>query len=265
MQCDAGDKITNILKSFYESAFGKVIAEKYSHGARIRIIKKGPYKELIYNNTVFSRIVEGRLLTGSYWDYFLPLPSLFENPKILIIGLGGGTIPYQMESLYSNASIDVIEIDEAIASMYKIFVGKNLRSNIILGDGIEYMESHGNMYDLVILDAYVDDNMPTEFFSDRMINAADSSLKEKGVLAINYTLTSFGIANSKKLTTSLARMFEVYTLSMPPISGNRVVICSKGVNAEKLKEIGTLPRLKEAHAYITKAYFNMDEDNQEVI
>ena len=220
---------------------------------------------MLYNSTVFSRIVEGRLLTGSYWDYFLPLPSLFESPKILIIGLGGGTIPYQIESLYSNARIDVIEIDEAIASMYKIFIGKSLKSNIILGDGIEYMESHSNTYDIVILDAYVDDNMPEEFFSDKMISSASSSLKEKGVLAINYTLTSLGIANSKKLTKSLARMFEVYTLSMPPISGNRVVICSKGVDAGRLKEIGAMPKLKEDHAYIIKAYSNMDEDNQEVI
>ncbi len=149
--------------------------------------------------------------------------------------------------------------------MYKIFIGKNLKSNIILGDGIEYMESHGNMYNIVILDAYVDDNMPEEFFSDRMINAASSSLMGNGVLAINYTLTSLGIANSKKLTKALAKMFEVYTLSMPPISGNRVVICLKGVDAGKLRAIGGMPKLKEEHAYITKAYSNMDEDNQEVI
>ena len=149
--------------------------------------------------------------------------------------------------------------------MYKIFIGKNLKSNIILGDGIEYMESHGNMYNIVILDAYVDDNMPEEFFSDRMINAASSSLMGNGLLAINYTLTSLGIANSKKLTKALAKMFEVYTLSMPPISGNRVVVCLKGLDAEKLKAIGSMPKLKEDHAYIAKAYSNMDEDNQEVI
>ena len=80
--------------------------------------------------------------------------------------------------------------------MYKIFIGKNLKSNIILGDGIEYMESHGNMYNIVILDAYVDENMPEEFFSDRMINAASSSLMGNGVLAYEYLVHGrYGLVN----------------------------------------------------------------------
>lgn len=258
--------MTNLIKSLYESAFGKVLAEKYSHGARIRIIKKGPYKELLYNSTVFSRIVEGRLLTGSYWDYFLPLPSLFENPKILIIGLGGGTIPYQLESMYKSASIDVVEIDEAIILLYRIFIGKELKSRIIAGDGIEYMESHNSEYDLVILDAYIDDNMPDEFFSGKMVDAAYNALKEKGVLAINYTLTSLGTANSKKLLESLSRNFKVYSLGMPAISGNRVMICSKGIGIEELNKIGSMPTaLKEDHSYIERAYSNAKEENKKVI
>ncbi|MCL5101824.1 MAG: hypothetical protein M1544_00495 [Candidatus Marsarchaeota archaeon] len=257
--------MTNILKSFYESAFGKLLAEKYSNGARIRIIKKGPYKELLYNNTVFSRLIEGRILTGSYWDYFLPLPSMFKDPKILVIGLGGGTIPYQIESVYKDARIDVVEIDEAIASMYKIFIGKPLRSNIIMGDGIEYMSAHKNEYDIIILDAYIDDDMPSEFLSNSMIENAYFALKEKGVLAINYTLTSLGRARAKSLTTALAKRFGVYLLSMPPISGNRVVLCSKGIEMGSFKDAGKIPKLKEDHQYIEKAYWNISTDNQEAI
>jgi spermidine synthase len=257
--------MTNLIKSLYESAFGKLLAEKYSHGARIRIIKKGPYKELIYNSTVFSRIVEGRLLTGSYWDYFLPLPSLFKSPKILVIGLGGGTIPYQIESVYKSASIDVIEIDEAIASMYRIFIGRELKSRIIIGDGIEYMESHSNEYDLIILDAYIDDNMPDGFFSGKMVTAAYNALREKGLLAINYTLTALGIANSKRLSEFLSKNFRVYSLGMPAISGNRVVICSKGIEIGALEKIGPIPNLKEDHSYIEKAYLNVKEEDKEVI
>lgn len=257
--------MTNILNSLKESIFGKVIAEQYSHGARIQIIKKGPAKELIYNNTIFSRIEEGKLLTHSYWDYFLPLPSLFSKPRILIIGLGGGTIPYQMESIYKDARIDVVESDETIISMYRSFIGSSLRSNIILGDGLEYMEAHDKEYDIVVLDAYIDDKMPDIFFSDRFVAAASKSIKERGVLAINYTLTSLGTDNSKNFILNLGKRFSLYSLGMSPISGNKILLCSKGISESELKGIASIPKLKEEHSHITRAYSNMVTSNSEVI
>ena len=45
---------------------------------------------------------------GKDWDYFTPLPLLYDKPNILMIGLGGGTIVYQINKLYSRKiSMDV--------------------------------------------------------------------------------------------------------------------------------------------------------------
>lgn len=250
----------NPIESLSEYIFGKTIASvRNKAGAQIRIVKRGPYRELLFNGTVFSRITEGKLLTGSYWDYFLPLPALAKHPTILVIGLGGGTIPYQIESTYADASVEVAELDESIASLCRKFLGRDLKSKVVIADGIDYMRSFSSKYDLIIADAYIDYNMPDEFFSDEFVDSAYKALKVRGILAMNYTLTSYGIAQSKQFVEKLKAKFETYMLASPLSSGNRIVVCTKGYTKDEIAGSAASMLLAEEHTYITKAYREMQQ------
>ncbi len=249
----------NPIAYMHDYFLGEVIAESRSSGASIRVIKKPAYRELLYNNTVFSRIMNDRLLTNSYWDYFLPLPALFANPKILIIGLGGGTIPYQMEETYKSASIDVVEINKDMVKMSESFIGRRLSSNIIIGDGMKYMRDSKGVYDIIIADAYINDDMPEEFFSRSLPAIAYGALKERGILAINYTLTSYGEANSKKLIKGLKEKFLTYALATPITQGNRIIICAKNMERNIISSKAAGSPIKEKHEFISNAYSSMQE------
>ena len=97
-----------------------------------------------FNGITYSRRNEKTIFTGSYWDYFTPLPLIYNRPKILMIGLGGGTIVYQINRLYGKtASMDVIEIDKKMVEFAESFIPDDIKKiNIFLEDGVEYLRKN---------------------------------------------------------------------------------------------------------------------------
>src|SRR5262249_43038878 len=85
--------------------------------------------------------------------------------NVLIVGLGGGTLPTALAELYPNAHIDVVEIDPAvtaIAQRYFDFApGPNMR--VFEQDARVWTKRAATRplrYDLIMLDAFNGDYIP---------------------------------------------------------------------------------------------------------
>ncbi|MGC8670053.1 MAG: spermidine synthase, partial [Candidatus Micrarchaeia archaeon] len=218
--------ITNAL-------LGRTIAEIDEPGVTLKIVEKNGRRTLLYNNIVFSAIIKDSLYTHGYWDYFMPLPLLFENPSVMVIGLGGGTVPYQLETLYHNIRIDVIDIDPNMVSISKMFLPRDLKAKVIIGDGAEYIQKVENSYDLIILDTYSNSKIPGAFLADAFIKNAHKALKQNGILAINYALSSDNLPYFVDYTKRLESHFKVGIVSAYNL-GNRIIVCMKGIEKEGL-------------------------------
>jgi len=138
-----------------------------------------------------------RLMMGSL--YLNPSPS-----RVLIIGLGGGTLPAALRKVVPAAHIDVVEIDPAVTRVaYKYF-------GFTPGTLTQVHEQDGRMfvkrklrekatYDLVILDAFTDQYIPEHLLTQEFLQEVKGVMSPNGVLAAN-TFSHSGLYHHESAT-----------------------------------------------------------------
>ena len=169
------------------------------------------------------------------FDYTkMVLAPLFINPnpqKILVMGLGGGSIPRALNRLLPNTYIDVVEIDPEIHAIAEKFFqfkqSENTKIHII--DGFEFVKnSKPDNYDIVIIDAFTDDYVPKSFLTPEFVGSIHRILTQNGIVAVN----TFGIRNRNyKLESKLYKQVFGEFINLNSVS--RVIIASKSKLPEK--------------------------------
>ncbi len=222
----------NPLESLIDIFFGRKLMEIQCDGYSLEVLKKNKDRLLYYktpsSSILFSKLPFNSIYTRGYWDSFLPLPSLFQNPRVLLIGFGGGTIPYQFESVYKQISIDAIDIDKNMIEISKFFLPRQLKTNISVADGVSFVKGKVETYDLIILDAFKSVRTPPGFLSEQFAIDASNALAQKGILAINYVSGVWNIKESAELLSMLKRHFTVFILTPSALAYNKILVCVKG-------------------------------------
>jgi spermidine synthase len=143
------------------------------------------------------------------------LGALFVNPaprSVLIIGLGGGTLPRALRQLLPETLIDVVEIDPAVvrvAVRYFGFVPSD-KTRVIETDGRVYVKRalRGTQrYDLIMLDAFDHEYIPEHLLTQEFLQEVKSLLAPGGVLAAN-TFSSSGLYEHESVTYQ--KVFEKF-------------------------------------------------------
>jgi spermidine synthase len=194
------------------------------------------------------------------FDYaHMMLGSLYAMPapqNVLIIGLGGGSLPRALAAILPAARIDVVEIDPAVTrvarSYFRFVPGAN--TSVIEEDGRAYVKRAvraRKSYDLVMLDAYDHEYIPEHLLTREFLQEVKSLLKPGGIVAAN-TFSSSRLYDSESVTYR-AVFGEFYNLKM----ANRIIIASNG----------TLPSpatLQQNSSAFTSAFAQMGFDAEEV-
>src|SRR5271166_1911920 len=83
--------------------------------------------------------------------------TMVEEPKrVLIVGLGGGSLPSLLRKHYPRMTIDVVDIDPDILDVAKKFFGfrEDAAMHVYVEDGRRFIEKCKQPYDIIFLDAY---------------------------------------------------------------------------------------------------------------
>jgi len=122
-----------------------------------------------------------------YWNYFNLFPLIKDVKKVLLLGLGCGTMCRQYHQFYPLIQVDAIEIDKEVIHVAKEFFNMNYANvKVICGDGIEFVKKSKKKYDLLILDAFDKGNISLPFLKEDVFDAFVSRLSEGGIVVVNY-------------------------------------------------------------------------------
>jgi spermidine synthase len=241
-----------------EKYFGwQILLEiKESHAT---VVKRRGEKIFLSNNIIYSKLRDDSIYTRSYWDYFLPLPSIYDNPKVLIIGLGGGTIPFQMQKIFGkNIDIDVVELDPNMLKVVDVFLPEKLNANVTIDDGYKFVQRVRNKYDVIIMDPFINAEIPKSFFEQKFIENASKALKSNGILAINYIFSASGMARQYEFKRKLRKFFNVYVLSYSALSSNRIILCSKSMKSKAIfSKLSSNFPIDRENSFLLKPYRKM--------
>lgn len=109
------------------------------------------------------------------------------DPRVLIVGLGGGTLPMFLRRVAPRAVIDVVELDPRVAAVAASHLGFTPDDGVRvhLGDGRRFIEASGATWDVIVLDAYGPDNIPTALATREFLVAVRARLAPGGLVAAN--------------------------------------------------------------------------------
>lgn len=181
-------------------------------------------------------------LKEHYWNYFSIIPLCIDVKKILIIGLGCGTLSRQLLTLFPNVQIDGIECDQRVLDFgKKYFELERNNLNIIKELGDDFIKNTKNKYDFIILDAFEGALLAKSCLTDEFFDNVKRVLTENGVFGVNYIEEESIPATVRK---QLIRYFSIVHKIPIPDSMNFVMFGSDNdleLNNEiKSEELKTL-------------------------
>ena len=152
---------------------------------------------------------------------------LFTTPlapkRVLIIGLGGGTLPTALHEVLPDAEIDSVEIDPAVTRVARKYFGfqDDPKLKVFETDGRVYVKGalrEGRKYDAILLDAFDHEYIPEHLLTREFLTEVKSLLAPGGVLVGN-TFSSSRLYDHES-TTYAAVFGTFYNLK----AANRVVV-----------------------------------------
>ena len=131
---------------------------------KIRIEKVDEYSFLMADDVPHSVYPSPK---GGYWIHMVPDK---EPKKVLILGLGGGTIARLILEKYPKAEITGVDYSVEILEMaVKHFGLDGTKMKIKTEDAFEYVKTEKKKYDLIIVDLVDGYWYPLKIFSDSFI------------------------------------------------------------------------------------------------
>lgn len=150
--------------------------------------------------------------------------AFVEKPeRILIIGLGGGSMPRFLRKHYPAMTIDVVDIDPEIVKVAKRFFGfrEDAKLKAHVTDGRKFIEQCKKPYDIILLDAYGPEDVPYLLTTKEFLLAVRSALRPSGVVAANLW---GGDSNLQ-----FQAMLKTYQQAFPAVFKFKVPLCDNEI------------------------------------
>ena len=151
-----------------------------------------------------------------------------EPARILVTGLGGGTLPKALAELLPDARIDIVEIDPGVVSVAERFfdfrAGGNTR--VFVRDARVFTRRavrDGQRYELILLDTFDGDYIPEHLMTLEYLEQTRQLLAPDGVLGANTFSTSRLYDHESETYYRAFGPFFNFTM---PDSANRIILAS---------------------------------------
>lgn len=158
--------------------------------------------------------------------------SLLINPnpeRILIIGLGGGSMSNALHEIFPSASITNVEIDPAVIKVARSYFNfiENQQVTSIVQDGRIFVKRAAlkkQQYDWIILDAFNGDYIPEHLMTKEFLQETKNLLSTNGVLAANtFSVSELYNYESATYHDVFGDFFNVRNNN----NSNRIILASK--------------------------------------
>jgi spermidine synthase len=144
--------------------------------------------------------------------------AFHRNPRrMLIVGLGGGTLPRFFHSHFPEMMIDVVEIDQGVVDVAKAYCGfaEDARMRVYVADGRDFIEANRAGYDVIILDSFDTDAIPRHLATLDFLRRVQSALAPAGIVLANVWGRAINPLYADMLLTYRAAFADVYILDVP--------------------------------------------------
>jgi spermidine synthase len=171
------------LKSYITEVNIETVESGYNPYLNV-ILKRGQY-QLLTENAIYSY--------GELYDNFSKAFKRIDLDKlrienVLILGFGLGSIPLMLETMFNKKyHYTAVEIDPEVLRLANKYTVVNLTSSIEfhLSDAYTYAAFSEEKFDMICMDVFLDDMVPTELEQEDFLLHLKKMLAPNGVLLFN--------------------------------------------------------------------------------
>lgn len=204
----------------------KILYQSKSEFNDILVTQEGNILTLYSPPTTRQTAIDTACPTLSNLEYarnVLPGLVFTQNPRnILVLGLGGGAIPMMLTNINKLLSIDIVEIDPEIAVVaQKYFHFKtSQKTQLFIEDAFQFIKDSEKMYDIIIMDAYIGNDLPQLMSTCEFFKEVERCLSNKGILIVNLMTTDR--LYYKKMLEKISLVFDEIWLLHGNTSSNTI-------------------------------------------
>ena len=225
-----------------------VIYSKRIDGTLYEVRTAGESVRLYSNGVLHSQFNPNHPISGAIWDLLLlPAFLLKKQPKkILLLGLGGGTLVHLIRVFFPLAHITCVDLDkEHIRIAKKYFKIPRNTVTLIHGDAYQELRSMRARFDWIIDDVFQHVNGEPERGSNnyQLLNTYKKNLSSEGMLSLNVIGK-----NQLENINPLIRSFQVAVTFIHPLYENKIVAMFNSEMNEKAIKKGFKSQLSRFKA-----------------
>ena len=189
--------------------------------------------------------------------------------RVLVVGLGGGTVPGYFHSQFPEMVVDVVEIDRDVLDVAKTYCGftEDARMQVFVEDGRDFIESCSERYDIIVLDSFDAETIPRHLLTLEFLNAVRLALTPKGIVVANVWGRAINRQYDPMLLTYREAFKEVYIFDVP-VPGTKIFIALLGRQEmtrddlfERAREISKRSGLRHDISRAVKSFRNSDSEH----
>ena len=194
------------------SAYNNIIVSEDAEGLRVLRFERNGARQSI------AKPGEPEYLGFAYTKVAFAGLALTEEPRrVMVVGLGGGTMPMFLRKHYPNATIDAVDIDPDVVQVAREYFGflEDERLKAHVGDGRAFVENAKEPYDVIFLDAFGTRNVPPHLTTVEFMRAVRRAVKPGGVVVGNIWGRGSNPLYDNMVRTYQEVFDELYILDVP--------------------------------------------------
>lgn len=209
-------------KVLYEkdSAYNHIIVTEDSDGVRSLLFEEYGVLQSVAKPDDPDHLALPYLRTA-----FLGLAFIEKPARVLVVGLGGGSIPRFLHKHYPAMHIDCVELDPDVVVVAAQYFGfaedKTMKAHT--ADGRKFIEKVTKPYDIIFLDAFGADNIPYSLATREFLLSVRKALAPNGIVVGNIW-SSYSNPLHDSMVRTYQDVFEELYYFTVRASGNRILI-----------------------------------------
>jgi len=221
---------------------GLLIYQSHDDQGIIEIVDQGGIRALHFGSSSQQssmNLSEPNQLHALYSQAMMAGLMFNDNPqKVLMIGLGGGSIAKFLLHEFPDCRIKAVEFRNGVLKVARSHFGLPLdqRLKVKIGCGAQhvYQESreHSELYDMIVIDAYDADGMSPEISSESFFDHCHTLLTPQGMLIINLWGTDKPLF--EQVNWHLNHIFQYRTLNLPVRNRGNVIGFAFGSSVSRI-------------------------------
>lgn len=201
-------------------------------------VETTPYQHLAVVDTIpFGRmlfldgVIQTSIMDEFVYHEMITQVAINSHPhpeKVLIIGGGDGGALREVVKHPSVKQGILVEIDARVLQAGRDFFPElscsytDLKSEVLVGDGIQYIKEHKNVFDIIVVDSTDPVGPAVELFSESFYQNCFEALKDDGMLVVQSESPFFNGDIIQKAFGGISKAFPItklYLASVPTYPG----------------------------------------------